>query len=110
MAKWRGIVPMANPPEDRRYRIPTATSRGESADWMAICRLDGHLAYDATCDDQLPPTNREWHIYKKGVAPAPKVVSHYLAEYSDPELVGQPLSERDEILLSLRPFPKSPLE
>jgi len=39
--------------------------------------LDGHLAYDATCEDQLPPTDREWHVYKKGVAPAPKVVLHH---------------------------------
>lgn len=41
-----------------------------------ICRLDGHLAYDITCEDELPPTDRPWHVYKKGVAPAPKVVIH----------------------------------
>ena len=25
----------------------------------------------------MPPTDRQWHVYKKGVAPAPKVVLHY---------------------------------
>ena len=30
-----------------------------------------------TCEDEMPPTDREWHVYKKGVAPAPKVVLHY---------------------------------
>jgi adenylate kinase family enzyme len=30
-----------------------------------------------TCDDELPPTDKEWHVYKKGVAPAPKVVLHH---------------------------------
>jgi adenylate kinase family enzyme len=35
-----------------------------------------------TCDDELPPTDREWHVYKKGVAPAPQVVIHYF----DPRL------------------------
>lgn len=41
-----------------------------------ICRLDGHLAYEITCKDELPPTDREWNVYKMGVAPAPKVVIH----------------------------------
>ena len=30
-----------------------------------------------TCEDNLPPTDREWHVYKKGVAPAPNVVLHH---------------------------------
>jgi adenylate kinase family enzyme len=25
----------------------------------------------------MPPTDREWHVYKKGVAPAPQVVVHH---------------------------------
>ncbi|MFN3579788.1 MAG: hypothetical protein ACK4VV_04870 [Pseudomonas sp.] len=41
-----------------------------------ICRLDGHLAYEITCEDPLPPTDRQWNVYKMGVAPAPKVVIH----------------------------------
>jgi adenylate kinase family enzyme len=44
--------------------------------------LDGHLAYEITCDDALPPTDRQWNVYKKGIAPAPKVVLHH----SDPRL------------------------
>ena len=35
------------------------------------------LACDFTCDDDLPPTEGEWHVYKKGVAPAPKVTVYY---------------------------------
>ncbi|MBR2515242.1 MAG: hypothetical protein IKE45_14750 [Halomonas sp.] len=45
-----------------------------------ICRLDGHLAYEISCDDALPPTDRQWNVYKMGVAPAPNVVIHH----SDP--------------------------
>ena len=41
-----------------------------------ICRLDGHLAYHVVCDDELPPTDRPWEVYKKGVAPAPTVTIH----------------------------------
>lgn len=41
-----------------------------------ICRLDGHLAYEIPGDDALPPTDREWNVYKMGVAPAPTVVIH----------------------------------
>lgn len=42
-----------------------------------ICRLDGHLAYEIPGDDELPPTDRKWNVYKLGVAPAPKVVIHH---------------------------------
>ena len=41
-----------------------------------ICRLDGHLAYELTCDEELPPTDRPWNVYKMGVAPGPRVVIH----------------------------------
>ncbi|MEX2481335.1 MAG: adenylate kinase, partial [Gammaproteobacteria bacterium] len=41
-----------------------------------ICRLDGHLAYEITCEDELPPTDRAWNVYKMGIAPAPKVTLH----------------------------------
>ena len=57
-------------------RSPAISYSNSYKSWR-ICRLDGHLAYDFTCDDDLPPTDREWHVYKKGVAPAPKVVIHY---------------------------------
>ena len=54
-----------------------ALSYSNSYNSWRICRADGHLAYDITCTDDLPPTDREWHVYKKGVAPAPKVVLHH---------------------------------
>jgi len=62
-------------------RSPALSYSNSYQSWR-ICRLDGHLAYDATCDDEMPPTDREWHTYKKGVAPAPKVVLHHF----DPRL------------------------
>jgi len=57
-------------------RSPALSYSNSYKSWR-ICRLDGHLAYDFTCEDELPPTDREWHIYKKGVAPAPTVVVHH---------------------------------
>ncbi len=59
-----------------------AISYSQTYQSWRICRLDGHLAYDATCEDEMPPTDREWHVYKKGLAPAPKVTLHYI----DPRL------------------------
>ena len=56
-------------------RSPALSYSNSYKSWR-ICRADGHLAYDITCDDHMPPTDREWHVYKKGVAPAPKVVIH----------------------------------
>jgi adenylate kinase family enzyme len=57
-------------------RSPALSYSNSYTSWR-ICRLDGHLAYDITCEDALPPTDREWHVYKKGVAPAPSVVVHH---------------------------------
>ena len=57
-------------------RSPALSYSNTYRSWR-ICRLDGHLAYDITCEDELPPTDRPWHVYKKGVAPAPKVVIHH---------------------------------
>jgi UMP-CMP kinase len=62
--------------DGKSARSPAISYSNSYKSWR-ICRLDGHLAYDATCEDDLPPTDREWHVYKKGVAPAPKVVLHY---------------------------------
>lgn len=62
-------------------RSPALSYSNSYTSWR-ICRLDGHLAYDITTEDALPPTDREWHVYKKGVAPAPKVVVHHF----DPRL------------------------
>ena len=57
-------------------RKPALSYSNSYKSWR-ICRLDGHLAYDLTCEDEMPPTNRTWHVYKKGVAPAPKIVLHH---------------------------------
>ncbi|MFK7817392.1 MAG: nucleoside monophosphate kinase [Planctomycetaceae bacterium] len=57
-------------------RSPSLSYSNSYTSWR-IARLDGHLAYHITCDDELPPTDREWDVYKMGVAPAPKVVLHH---------------------------------
>ena len=62
--------------DGKSERSPALSYSNSYKSWR-ICRLDGHLAYDATCDDAMPPTDREWHVYKKGVAPAPKIVLHH---------------------------------
>lgn len=62
--------------DGKSERSPALSYSNSYKSWR-ICRLDGHLAYDMTCDDDMPPTDREWHVYKKGVAPAPKVVVHH---------------------------------
>ena len=62
--------------DGKSERSPALSYSNSYKSWR-ICRLDGHLAYDMTCDDSLPPTDREWHVYKKGVAPAPKLVLHH---------------------------------
>ncbi|EGF25064.1 nucleoside monophosphate kinase [Rhodopirellula baltica] len=67
--------------DGKSARSPALSYSNTYRSWR-ICRLDGHLAYDITCEDELPPTDRPWHVYKKGVAPAPKVVIHH----SDPRL------------------------
>ena len=67
--------------DGKSERSPALSYSNSYKSWR-ICRLDGHLAYDMTCEDEMPPTDREWHVYKKGVAPAPKVVIHHF----DPRL------------------------
>ena len=77
---WNGK--MAWDREDGKSARSPALSYSNTYKSWRICRLDGHLAYDATCDNEMPPTDIEWHVYKKGVAPAPKVVLHHF----DPRL------------------------
>lgn len=72
---WNGR--MAWDRADGKCARSPAISYSETYKSWRICRLDGHLAYDATCPDEMPPIDREWHVYKKGVAPAPKVVLHH---------------------------------
>lgn len=67
--------------DGKSARSPAVSYSNSYKSWR-ICRLDGHLAYDMTCDDNLPPTDRKWHVYKKGIAPAPQVVIHHF----DPRL------------------------
>ncbi|MDA9934338.1 nucleoside monophosphate kinase [Rubripirellula sp.] len=67
--------------DGKSARSPALSYSNSYKSWR-ICRLDGHLAYDMTCEDEMPPIDREWHVYKKGVAPAPKVVIHHF----DPRL------------------------
>ena len=62
--------------DGKSERSPAISYSNSYKSWR-ICRLDGHLAYDFTCDEELPPTEGKWHVYKKGVAPAPKVVIHH---------------------------------
>lgn len=57
-------------------RSPALSYSNGFKSWR-IARLDGHLAYEITCQDELPPTDREWNVYKMGVAPAPKVVIYH---------------------------------
>ena len=62
--------------DGKSARSPSLSYSNSYESWR-ICRLDGHLAYDMTCADELPPSDVEWHVYKKGVAPSPKVVLHH---------------------------------
>ena len=62
--------------DGKSARSPSISYSNSYKSWR-ICRLDGHLAYDMTCEDELPPAGTEWHVYKMGVAPAPKVVFHH---------------------------------
>ena len=63
--------------DGKSARSPSISYSNSYKSWR-ICRLDGHLAYDMTCDDELPPTDKKWHVYKMGIAPAPKLVLHYI--------------------------------
>ena len=67
--------------DGKSARSPALSYSNSYKSWR-ICRLDGHLAYDMTCDDEIPPSDRVWHVYKKGVAPAPSVIVHHF----DPRL------------------------
>ena len=72
---WNGK--MAWDRADGKAARSPALSYSNSYESWRISRLDGHLAYDITSKDELPPTDQQWHVYKKGVAPSPKVVLHY---------------------------------
>lgn len=67
--------------DGKAARNPSLSYSNSYRSWR-ISRLDGHLAYHVTCDDELPPTDRDWEVYKMGVEPAPMVSIHYF----DPRL------------------------
>lgn len=77
---WNG-KPAWDRADGKAARSPSLSYSNTYQSWR-ISRLDGHLAYHTTGDDPLPPTDREWDVYKMGVAPAPKVVVHHF----DPRL------------------------
>lgn len=58
-------------------RSPAISYSNSYKSWR-ISRLDGHLAYEITCEDALPPTDKAWNVYKMGATPAPKVVIHHV--------------------------------
>lgn len=62
--------------DGKAARSPALSYSNSYRSWR-ISRLDGHLAYDITCEDEMPPTDKEWHVYKNGVAPAPTIVVHH---------------------------------
>lgn len=63
--------------DGKSARSPALSYSNSYKSWR-LCRLDGHLAYEITCDDMLPPVDRQWNVYKMGVAPAPSVKIHYV--------------------------------
>jgi UMP-CMP kinase len=62
--------------DGKSARSPSLSYSNSYKSWR-ICRLDGHLAYEITCEDEMPPTDSQWSVYKMGVAPAPTVVLHH---------------------------------
>ncbi|MEX1199858.1 MAG: nucleoside monophosphate kinase [Methylophaga sp.] len=72
---WNG-KPAWDRADGKAERSPAISYSNSYKAWR-ISRLDGHLAYEITCDDALPPTDRPWNVYKMGVAPSPKVTLHY---------------------------------
>ncbi len=58
--------------DGKAARNPSLSYSNSYKSWR-IARLDGHLAYTIVNDDALPTTTTAWDVYKKGVAPAPKI-------------------------------------
>lgn len=77
---WNG-KPAFDRADGKAKRSPALSYSNTYKSWR-ISRLDGHLAYEITCNDELPPTDRPWNVYKMGVAPAPSVT----LQHCDPRL------------------------
>jgi adenylate kinase family enzyme len=71
--------------DGKAKRNPSLSYSNTYKAWR-LARLDGHLAYDCTSDAALPPTDVTWNVYKKGVAPAPKIIAHD----TDPRIGAKP--------------------
>ena len=56
-------------------RSPSLSYSNSYKSWR-LCRLDGHLAYENVTENAMPAQDMVWGVYKKGVAPAPKVTIH----------------------------------
>lgn len=72
---WNG-KPAWDRADGKAARSPAISYSNSYKSWR-ISRLDGHLAYEITCEDALPPTDQPWNVYKMGVAPAPSVTLHH---------------------------------
>lgn len=72
---WNG-KPAWDRADGKGARSPSLSYSNSYKSWR-FARLDGHLAYEITCEDELPPVDRPWNVYKMGVAPAPKVTVHH---------------------------------
>ena len=81
---WNG-KPAWDRADGKAARSPAISYSNSYKSWR-ISRRDGHLAYEISCEDALPPTDRAWNVYKMGVAPAPTVTLHQ----SDPRLTAKP--------------------
>lgn len=77
---WNG-KPAWDRADGKGARSPAISYSNSYKSWR-ISRLDGHLAYEITCNDALPPTDRAWNVYKMGIAPAPSV----MLQHFDPRL------------------------
>ncbi|MFN3664033.1 nucleoside monophosphate kinase [Yoonia sp.] len=75
VGSWNG-KPAFDRADGKAKRSPAISYSNSYKSWR-ISRLDGHLAYEITCDDALPPSDRPWNVYKMGVAPAPTVTLHH---------------------------------
>lgn len=72
---WNG-KPAWDRADGKAARSPAISYSNSYKSWR-ISRLDGHLAYELTCDDDLPPADRPWNVYKMGAAPAPSLTLHH---------------------------------
>lgn len=71
--------------DGKAKRSPSLSYSNTYKAWR-LCRLDGHLAYESVTEAMLPPTDVTWGVYKKGVAPAPKIIMHE----TDPRIGAKP--------------------